>query len=906
MTTLSINHKPWSSSFALTLWHNALGWQAKEQFSMFIDLIAAALAGAVVQEVVCWVKEKALGASGRQSDRELLNELVEESRQRRHASSGEASIAYAVVEVTAQSLRERLPQLSAQLAPAESIDDEVSQTIESIIYQAKALIPINHPASADLTYTIVSLPQTGVPRALIARNPGGDVSELPAIHDRYKLLDFISHGGMKEVYRAVDLSTAATVAVAFQYQGNKGMWDREIDLSQKINSPFVVRLLDSGVAFDDRNFIVLEYCPGPTLRQALSQNGPLPALEALPIMHAFATGLRDIHKACVLHRDVKLDNAILTPLGLKILDFGISEQADNSDTAAELPFVAGTLKYMAPENLEDHVDARSDVYSLGVCFFELLTGQAPLKVTSAPLQHMLKLKKLKAHDLSSLPEIPQKLRILIQQMLAIAYDQRPYIEKVVTTLAQLNPSPLNTKPAQYVVPDAPKSTQAQSPRPIQAIEARLLDRPAERPQQALINRIYGAPGRPSGQGQTLLTGQFSIPLNWDVPCRYLSSNWPRAPHVLLKPGPRTQVQALSSSGQLFWAVEIDGFFEQGLVADIDGDGVGELYLYNRELLMSLDGQAKLRFHHEMQWTVYPQSREMTVFLSADKNQRSLVIEGGKYDAEGRFCGAMDLKFEGHGQQLVKSNICQGHSLNGLANQAFRGSYQSPAAILHRPGRSRFHVAHLEGQRSPEDPSIKLSIYGPGGALTGRSKIGTYDFLTSPLKVAQEFYDSQEPLFDQDSAPLAYMRKDGTFIVIVPYLINAPWFGPVIVAVEAPSCRELWRLKLPGASGAAGRALLADIDGDQIPELIFNHNGVLNVVDINNGQLKAELKVSGQPLCFGAAASDHCQLTLMTSDSLDVWQAPRCLPGLRQWPHPRGDLWRTGALLSTLSPLGPTV
>jgi hypothetical protein len=140
---------------------------------------------------------------------------------------------------------------------------------------------------------------------------------------------------------------------------------------------------------------------------------PLSVEEAGPILLALARSLRAIHQAHVLHRDIKLENALLCAgdggVTLKILDFGISARAREESTAVHHLSLRGTLPYMGPEVVEGRaLDARSDVYAFGVCCFRVLTGQFPVppRGDESDLGYLNRIRALTQVDLSRLPPLP--------------------------------------------------------------------------------------------------------------------------------------------------------------------------------------------------------------------------------------------------------------------------------------------------------------------------------------------------------------------------------------------------------------------------------------------------------------------------------------------------------------------
>jgi serine/threonine-protein kinase len=217
------------------------------------------------------------------------------------------------------------------------------------------------------------------------------------IGGRYELVQRLGAGGMAEVYLATDTRLGRNVAVkllAALYAADPAAlarFEREARAAAAVSNPHVVSVLDAGVA-DGRAFLVMEYVPGPTLRDVLLRRGPLPETEALSLAAEVADGLAAAHRSGIVHGDVKPANVLLDAEGrAKLADFGIARLASAAATPGATS-VMGTAHYLSPEQAEGRpIDGRADVYSLGVLLFELLTGRPPFQgdsVVAVPVQHL--------------------------------------------------------------------------------------------------------------------------------------------------------------------------------------------------------------------------------------------------------------------------------------------------------------------------------------------------------------------------------------------------------------------------------------------------------------------------------------------------------------------------------------
>ena len=209
----------------------------------------------------------------------------------------------------------------------------------------------------------------------------------------YEIEGTLGQGGMGEVYRARDTRLGRAVAVKILPAVHAAdpdsirRFEKEARAVASLSHPNVVTLLDVGEA-DGIRYAVAELVAGETLRARLAR-GPLAPREAAEIGAQIAEGLAAAHEKGVVHRDIKPENVILTPSGFaRILDFGLAktteaaaakeDEATHSALATEPGLIAGTVGYMSPEQVRgESVDGRSDVFSLGVVLWEMLTGRRP-------------------------------------------------------------------------------------------------------------------------------------------------------------------------------------------------------------------------------------------------------------------------------------------------------------------------------------------------------------------------------------------------------------------------------------------------------------------------------------------------------------------------------------------------
>jgi serine/threonine-protein kinase len=204
--------------------------------------------------------------------------------------------------------------------------------------------------------------------------------------DRYELQELVGTGGMSSVFKAHDRLLDRNVALKVLHQHYTDdeeyleRFRREARSVAQLSHPGIVTVIDRGEA-DGRQFIVFEFVDGENLKELVEREGPLPVDDALELAAAIARALAFAHSQGLVHRDVKPQNVLLNGDGLpKVTDFGIARSLEIEHGVTQTGTVLGTSNYIAPEQASgERVDARTDVYSLGVVLFELLTGEVPFE-----------------------------------------------------------------------------------------------------------------------------------------------------------------------------------------------------------------------------------------------------------------------------------------------------------------------------------------------------------------------------------------------------------------------------------------------------------------------------------------------------------------------------------------------
>ncbi len=239
--------------------------------------------------------------------------------------------------------------------------------------------------------------------------------------DRYEIKSQLGQGGMGMVYRAHDRSLDEEVAIKVlrpDFAQDPKMAERfksEIKLARRVRHKNVCAIHDYG---EDRGllYISMELVQGTDLKHVLRERGALPAAEAYDFSIQIAEGLQAVHDAGIIHRDLKTPNIMIDPQGVaRLMDFGIAKSQEGG-AATATGHVLGTPEYMSPEQAQGYkVDARTDVYALGVLIFETFTGQVPFR-GETPISPILK----HLHDQPPLDssQLPLPLRPVLKRAMA--------------------------------------------------------------------------------------------------------------------------------------------------------------------------------------------------------------------------------------------------------------------------------------------------------------------------------------------------------------------------------------------------------------------------------------------------------------------------------------------------------
>jgi len=248
---------------------------------------------------------------------------------------------------------------------------------------------------------------------------------------RYELEELVGSGGMSSVYRAHDRVLDRRVALKLLHQRLADddeyveRFRREARMVAGLLHQNIVTVIDRGED-DGRPFIVFEFVDGENLKQLVARAGPLPVDRAVELAMQVARGLAFAHANGYVHRDVKPQNVLLNGSGeAKVTDFGIARSLDVQHGMTQTGTVLGTSDYIAPEQAQgQHVDEHTDVYSLGIVLYEMLTGDVPFRGDNFVAVAMQHINQPPPAVSTSRPDVPPRLDAAVARALAKRPEDR--------------------------------------------------------------------------------------------------------------------------------------------------------------------------------------------------------------------------------------------------------------------------------------------------------------------------------------------------------------------------------------------------------------------------------------------------------------------------------------------------
>jgi serine/threonine protein kinase/tetratricopeptide (TPR) repeat protein len=284
-----------------------------------------------------------------------------------------------------------------------------SENPDTARFCSNCATPLRSPGKAEVTETL--------------ETPREELTRGSTFASRYEIIEELGRGGMGRIYRVEDAKLKQEVALKLikpEIAKDKKTIERfrnEMRTARMISHKNVCRMFDIGEE-KGAYFITMEYVPGEDLKSFIRRAGPLGSGKAIFIAKQICEGLTEAHRLGVVHRDLKPQNVMIDTQGnARIMDFGIARSLDAKGITGAGVMI-GTPEYMSPEQVEGkEVDQRSDIYSLGVILFEMLTGRVPFKgdtALSIAVQH----KTESPPDLKSVnPQIPENLSRIVLKCL---------------------------------------------------------------------------------------------------------------------------------------------------------------------------------------------------------------------------------------------------------------------------------------------------------------------------------------------------------------------------------------------------------------------------------------------------------------------------------------------------------
>lgn len=266
--------------------------------------------------------------------------------------------------------------------------------------------------------------------------------------DRYELLEKIGEGGMAVVYKARCNKLNRFVAVKIlkdEYADNEEIvkkFKKEATAIAKLSDTNIVNVLDVG-SEGTRNYIVMELVNGKTLKEAISQFGSLNYETAITIAIQVAKALECAHKNSIIHRDIKPQNILVTEEGLvKVTDFGIAKSSDSA-TLTNTSTILGSAHYFSPEQAKGaFIDERTDIYSLGIVMYEMVTGKLPFEADSPvtiALKHLQE-QVVPPKELNS--RVPESLnKVILKCMEKDADNRYQNVKDLIADLQKIKANP---------------------------------------------------------------------------------------------------------------------------------------------------------------------------------------------------------------------------------------------------------------------------------------------------------------------------------------------------------------------------------------------------------------------------------------------------------------------------------
>lgn len=328
------------------------------------------------------------------------------------------------------------------------------------------------------------------------------------VDGRYRVISRLGSGGMADVFLAEDQQLGRNVALKLlhrRFSADPGFVERfrrEAQAAAGLQHPNVVSVYDRG-EFEDTYYIAMEYIPGRTLKQLIRQDAPLDPVRAIDITLQILKATRFAHRRGVIHRDLKPHNVIVGDGDhAKVTDFGIA-RAGASDMT-ETGSIMGTAQYLSPEQAQGHaVGETSDLYSIAVVLYEMLTGQVPFDADSAVSIALKHVSEAPPPPRTINPNIPPELEQVVLWGLNKNPDDRPQdADQFINVLEQVRESIVSGTRGQITASMAAVAAATTVPTAVMAADAASAYGAAQRPDLNGNDGTYGDDARgPGGPGR---------------------------------------------------------------------------------------------------------------------------------------------------------------------------------------------------------------------------------------------------------------------------------------------------------------------------------------------------------------------------------------------------------------------
>jgi len=278
------------------------------------------------------------------------------------------------------------------------------------------------------------------------------------IDERYRIISELGEGGFATVYQAEDIITRKLLAVKILKEDvmkndlTLARFEREARACASLNHPNIVRVVNIGT-HDNRPYMANELIKGKTLKDELDIRGKFTFTEACDFMYQLCEAVAFAHAHLVVHRDIKPNNIYLTPDGtIKLGDFGIAH-FENSRRVTKSEVIVGSVHYMAPEVSQGKTPTfQSDIYSMGITFFELITGRVPYDGANPIAVAMMHIKEKFPSPRKVLPTVPKPIdKIIMTACRKNPMDRYRSVTEMQKALKQVLDNPAAMKPRQSAI-----------------------------------------------------------------------------------------------------------------------------------------------------------------------------------------------------------------------------------------------------------------------------------------------------------------------------------------------------------------------------------------------------------------------------------------------------------------------